>query len=361
MDVRRLVEEARDSLGLLARIAEGQLCVEDADGEVLCTANGVRAGGGWVKVPLRIEAEKVATITTRCGHARLVGELAAAILFGVYRRWLVVEVYRETVTGSYEALAEQNRRLADFAANLEEEVRVRTRELDATHARLAREEKVAAIGRLSAGLAHELNTPLACVRSNLQRLLEWVPLDGESAEMVRESLDMTDRAAGIVRDLRGFSHVDDVGLVKVDMNEEIDRILARLQVPAGVVIEKNYGQLRPVEVDGGLITVALLHLLENARDAVDGSGRIGIETAMEDETVVVFITDDGPGIPPEMMRHIFDPFFTTQDVGKGTGLGVTVAQNIARGHGGELTLECPAVGGTTARLSIPCAAEEGTV
>ena len=360
-DVAVLIEGAKDSLGLLARVDEGEIRVEGTAGEIIWETGSVEGDGCRAEVPLRIEAETVATIGTHGSHARLVAELTVAILLAVYRKRLVVDVYRETSMNSYQELAERNRRLADMAAGIEEQVRVKTRELDEVHAQLARDEKVVAIGRLSAGLAHELNTPLACVRSNLQRLSEWLPLDGESEEMVRESLNMTDRAATIVRDLRGFSHVDDVGLVKVDLNEEIDRILGRLQVPDGLVIEKSYGQLRPVEVDGRLITVALLHLLENARDAVDGPGRIRIATVMEDESVVVLITDDGLGIPPEIMRHVFDPFFTTKEVGKGTGLGLTVAQNIARAHGGELTLGCPAFGGTIARLSIRCAAEEGTV
>ena len=359
VDLSSLLEETEDSLRLLARVAQGSICVEVHDGKGLWGVDeAAPTEAHTVEVPFRIEAEPVGTIKVRGALGRDVGELAAAILYGVYRRRLVVDVYRETMTDNYEELVERNQRLANLAASLEEQVRVRTRELDETHARLAREEKVAAIGRLSAGIAHELNTPLACVRSNLGRLLEWLPLDGESSEIVRESLEMADRAAGIVRDLRGFSHVDDVGLVEVDLNEEVDRILMRLEVPTGVLIEKNYGVLERVQVDGRRLTVALLHLFENARDAVATGGRIEITTAMEDGQAVVFVSDDGPGIPPEIMRHVFDPFFTTKEVGKGTGLGLTVAQNIARAHGGDLTLECREGRGTVARLAIPCVASE---
>ena len=227
------------------------------------------------------------------------------------------------------------------------------RELDEAHAQLAREEKVAAIGRLAAGVAHELNTPLACARSNLGALAEMIPAREETGEILRECIELTERAAGIVRDLRGFSHVDDLGRVEVDLNEEVDRVLERVEVPSGVRLEKDYGMLPPVPADGGHLTVALLHVLENARDAVasDG-GKIRVCTAVEDDLAVVVVSDSGPGIPPEVTRKLFDPFFTTKEIGKGVGRVLPVARDIARAHGGDLTVECPPDGGTLARLSV---------
>ena len=100
------------------------------------------------------------------------------------------------------------------------------------------------------------------------------------------------------------------------------------------------------------LNVALLHLLENARDAVSGGGTISVRTAVRDGHVMVRIRDTGPGISPEAMDRVFDPFFTTKEVGEGTGLGLTVARNIAREHGGDVVLECPPQGGTEAVLSI---------
>jgi len=359
-EVDLLVMEAEDALGLLARIAEVHLVVSDVDGTALCE-RGEPAEEYAVRtsLPLRIEAEPVATITVCGARARDTAELAAGILYAVYRRKLVVGVYRETLSDSYEELLERNRKLADLAASLEEKVRIRTRELDETHAKLAREEKIAAIGRLAAGVAHELNTPLACVRSNLSTLRDALPHGDEPAQIMQESLDMLDRAAGIVRDLRGFSHVDDYGKVYVNLNTELDAILGRLELPANVAVVRDYGKLPEVPVDGRQLTVALLHLVENARDAVAGGGQIRVATVLRGDRVAVCIADTGAGILPETMRHVFDPFFTTKDVGRGTGLGLTVARNIIRAHGGDLTLECPAVGGTAARIELPAAAADG--
>lgn len=348
-----LVAEARTALDLVAHVAEGAVWVVNDRGDVLYGSAEGQKERGEAAVPLRVDAEEVGKVAVCGKHAREVAELVTAVLDAVHKRKMVVDVYRETLSDSYEELLERNCRLAKLAESLEEQVRVRTRELDEAHAQLARDEKVAAIGRLAAGLAHELNTPLACICSNLGRLGDGLPPEGEAAAMVRESLEMAERAAGIVRDVRGFSHVDDMGCVEVDLNGEIDRIVARLDVPGGVEVEKEYGVLSRVPVDGRLLTLGLLHVLENARDAVAKGGKIVISTAMEDGQAVVYVEDDGPGVPPEIMQRVFDPFFTTKEVGQGTGLGLTVARNIARAHGGELTLECGPRGGTAARLTIP--------
>ena len=353
-DLVLLVEESRETLGLLARIAGGRVCVRDRSDEVVWESKGAaHTGACEASLDFRIEAEPVGTIHVCAEGAEDVAKLAGAVLDGAYRRKLVVTMYEETLSDSYNELVGRNRELAELAESLEERVAAQTQELDEAHALLAREEKVAAIGRLAAGVAHELNTPLACVRSNLGALAEMIPAREETDEVLRESIELTERAAGIVSDLRGFSHVDDLGRVEVDLNEEIDRVLERVEVPSGVRLEKDYGTLPPVPVAGGHLTVALLHVLENARDAVasDG-GKVRVCTALEDDLAVVVVSDSGPGIPPEVMRKLFDPFFTTKEIGKGVGLGLTVARDIARAHGGDLTVECPPDGGTLARLSL---------
>jgi len=340
----------------VAVIAGGHVSVRDESGRVVRDF-GVRADptASQAVVPLRIEAEPVGTIQVRARRADAVADLAAAILHGVYRRKLLVGVYQETLSGSYEELLERNRELSELAASLEGQVRARTRELAETQARLAREEKASAIGRLAAGVAHELNTPLACVRSNLTTLLDMFAPEGERAQIMHECIEMTDRAAGIVRDLRGFAHVDALGEVEIDVNEEIERVLARTEIAGPLKIERDYGALPPVRVNGRHLSLALLHLLENACEAAGEGGRVRITTDVEDGFAVLSIGDDGPGIPSEIVGRVFDPFFTTKEVGRGAGLGLTVARDIARAHGGDVALTCPSAGGTVARLSIPVA------
>jgi len=360
-DLVSLVTDSEDTLSLLASVAGGRVAVHDEDGETICEfGSGTAIPAAEISSTFRIEAEPVGTIRVSATHGEVVAQLAAAVLLGAYRRKLVVDVYQETLSDSYEELLERNRQLSELAASLEERVRVQTRKLDEAHARLAREEKVAAIGRLATGVAHELNTPLACVRSNLGVLLETETPGDETREILTECIEMTDRAADIVRDMRGFSHVDDLGRVQVTLNEEIERITGRLDLPAGVTIEKDYGMLPPVFADGRHLTVALLHVLENARDAVaHDHGRIRVSTKLENNQAVILVSDNGPGMPPEIARKAFDPFFTTKDVGVGTGLGLTVARDIMRAHGGDLVLDCPPTGGTVARMSMPAGKPEG--
>ena len=352
--LERLVTDSGGMLTLLARIIRGRLSVWDQTGSMV-QAFGEEDGFAEVgtTLPIRIEAEPVGEIRVHASASDPVARLAVAILDQAYTRALVVDTYRETLSDSYEALLIRNRELEKLSASLEQQVRERTLALDRAHARLAQEEKVAAIGRLAAGVAHELNTPLACVRSNLNFLKEFLPGEGEALGILKESIAMTDRAAGIVRDLSGFSHVDDIGEAPLDLNQEVDHALERLAVPPGVKVEKEYAPLPKVGADGRRLTVAILHLLENARDAVAGGGSIHIVTAVRERHVELRIRDSGPGIPPETLGRVFDPFFTTKDVGHGTGLGLTVARDIARAHGGDLTLECPAEGGTVASILIP--------
>ena len=360
-DLESLVKESEEALALLASVAGGRIRVHNESDEVICDfKEGAENSLPEVPFPFRIEAEPVGTIRVNAVRGEDVARLAAAVLLGAYRRKLVVDVYRETLSESYEELLQRNQQLSELAASLEERVQAQTRELDEAHARLAREEKVAAIGRLAAGVAHELNTPLSCVRSNLSVLREIGPSSEEVGEILCECIEMTDRAAGIVRDMRGFSHVDDMGTTEIQLNDEIDRILARLDLPVGLTVERDYGSLPPVCADGRHLTVALLHVLENARDAVaQEHGRIRVLTRLEADHAVVLVSDNGPGIPPEIAGKVFDPFFTTKDVGAGTGLGLTVARDIMRAHGGDLVLECPPGGGTVAHMSIRVSGTEG--
>jgi len=354
-DLRSLVKESQTTLSLVARVAGGKVCVRDASDEIIWesyTENGKETPVALLH--FRIEAEPVGTVSARCVGADDVTQLVAAILDSAYKRKLLVRMYQEALSDSYEGLLARNRELTELATSLEERVREQTRELDEAHVHLAREEKVAAIGRLAAGVAHELNTPLACLACNLEALTQMPPNDEETDVILSECVEMVDRASRIVRDLQGFSHVDDLGRVEVDLNEEINLILGRLEVPSTVQIETDYGELLPVLADGQRLTVALLHVLENARDAVaEDGGKIRVVTEVDDNLALVLIHDSGPGIPPDIMGRLFDPFFTTKDVGQGAGLGLTVARDIMRAHGGNLTLECPPSGGTIARFSLP--------
>jgi len=232
------------------------------------------------------------------------------------------------------------------------------RELKLLRGRLITSGRLAAVGQLAAGIAHEINNPIAFVRTNLavlrdhwsavEKALEQRDLDDsmaeilhEGEEIIDESIDGVDRAARIVRDVREFSQAGAPERELVELAPLLDRV-ARVAAPElgpGIQIERNYAQIPEVPASPQQLKQVFLNLLLNAVHAVDGQGTICISTSHEGDEVIVRIADDGCGIPPEMADRIFDPFFTTKPVGKGTGLGLSISHEIIRTHGGEIDVE----------------------
>ncbi len=152
----------------------------------------------------------------------------------------------------------------------------------------------------------------------------------EGEELIDDSLEGVDRAAGIVRDVREFSHAGTEVLEMADLNELLDQTLrvARLQIPKGAQIDKRLGDLPLVPCQPQRIKQALMNLILNAAQAIEGDGNISLITQHIDGEVVIRIEDDGCGIPDEFIDRIFDPFFTTKPVGVGTGLGLAITFGI---------------------------------
>ena len=278
--------------------------------------------------------------------------------------------------------------IEDLSRGLEDKVRVRTeqlrtanddlqsayRELQSTQMQLIQREKLASVGQLVAGVAHELNNPIGFVYSNVSTLEDFVrrlrgmldvyrqePLpDGQRARLQAEwdtrkidyalkYLDsMTqgikegaERARKIVRDLRVFARSDDDVWQPVDLHGEIDSSLTLLNhlLRDRVAVERTLGDLPPVECVRSQIDQVFLNLLANAAQAIQGPGTISIDTRVEDGMAVVEIADTGPGIAPDVIGRIFDPFYTTKPVGDGTGLGLSISYEILKKHGGDIRAE----------------------
>ena len=246
------------------------------------------------------------------------------------------------------------------------------RELTSLRSRLITSGRLAAVGQLAAGIAHEINNPIAFVRANLGQLrAHWGTLEkgltqrvepealadvlGEGEEIIDESLDGIDRAAGIVRDVREFSHAGRREAEPADLNELMDRVIrvAAPELGAGVAIERDYGELPLVPCSPQQLKQVFLNLIINAIHAVDGSGRVRITTRAAADEVRLWIDDEGCGIPEDVAERIFDPFFTTKQVGQGTGLGLSISHEIIRGHGGEIAVEPKTGPGATFVLRLP--------
>jgi signal transduction histidine kinase len=283
---------------------------------------------------------------------------------------------------SYEALVTLN-------SQLEERVHLRTVELEAanhdlahayselktTETQLVHTEKMASLGRLVAGVAHEINNPVSFIASNvtpLRRRLSQAAAraPGGAQKALREAEEITDvmargaeRTAAIVKDLRTFSRLGEATRKPADLHEGIETSL-RLLNPRWrdrITVHRDFGELPLVECDPGALNQVFMNILANACDALAGKGNVWITTRASAADVSVVIRDDGPGIPPEVLPRIFDPFFTTKDVGQGTGLGLAISHGVVVAHGGSIVAESKSGAGTTFRIVLPLvsAAEAG--
>lgn len=297
--------------------------------------------------------------------------------------------------------------LQDLAKDLEQRVKQRTAQLSEAltvlkkaQTQLVQTEKMSSLGQMVAGVAHEINNPVNFIHGNLEHACNYVQdvlallvayqlafpkatpeilelADEIDVTFVQEDLPKllksmrvgTDRIREIVLSLRTFSRLDEAEVKSVDIHAGLDstlmilsnRLKATDQRPA-IQIQKHYGELSPVECYAGQMNQVFMNLLTNAIDAIDEDKRgdreppqIAITTTLADlDTVQIVITDNGPGIAPEVQRNLFDAFFTTKDVGKGTGLGLSIAQQIVvERHGGRLTCRSELNHSTSFLIEIP--------
>jgi signal transduction histidine kinase len=286
-----------------------------------------------------------------------------------------------------------------YKQDLEEqntELARRKAELERLQAQIVHNEKMASLGQLAAGVAHELNNPAGFIHGNmgilsdyatgLERLLslyDALPLPAELSRQVRalkeeidyeESLadlrsiiedcrDGAERICDVVQNLRTFSRLDEAEYKKVDLHEGLEstvRLLSRYYTSGTITLKRDYGQLPPVDCFAGQLNQVWMNLLVNAAQAVGQSGVVTITTRLVYETVMVTISDTGCGIAPEYLDKIFDPFFTTKPVGDGTGLGLSITHSLIERHGGFIKVESRLGQGTTFRVTIPVDAKPRT-
>lgn len=231
--------------------------------------------------------------------------------------------------------------------------------------RVALAERMASMGTLAAGLAHEINNPLTVVAGNLELLLAEL-VDSpegrrwpEGLEMLREASEGTARIARLVRDLRGMSRPGDEAVGPVDVNRVVQcaASLARNEIRARASLSVDYGAVPAVRGNEAKLVQVVTNLLVNAAHAItEGRAdrhRITVSTSVApDQRVVISVTDDGCGIPDDVIPRIFDPFFTTKDVGQGTGLGLAIAHDIVSQHGGEMEVVSRVGLGSTFRVIL---------
>jgi signal transduction histidine kinase len=243
------------------------------------------------------------------------------------------------------------------------------REVIALRSRLVTSGRLAAIGQLAAGIAHEINNPMTYVRANLALLRDhWhalakdpvepaarAVLADEGDELLQESLEGIERTCAIVRDIKGFAHAGHAARGPVELPRLLESVLrvAAPQLHSGIVVELDFQPVSPALGSEQELKQVFLNLVVNAAQAMGTRGRLCLRTKAAGGEVRADVEDDGCGIPPEVMERIFDPFFTTKGVGEGTGLGLFISYRVVRSHGGRIDVESTPGRGTCVSVALP--------
>lgn len=387
------IEELLDQ-GMMQRVGPalsvllgGDAAIVDEDGHVLWGIAAVEAR----REPLVLELEPVAYLASQSVDQKALAgarALLELLLRTQVRYKMASNLHLEAVAEDFESLRLEHARLQESEARykalsgeLEARVRAQVLQLEERQQMLYSAEKLASVGQLAAGVAHEVNNPLGFVRSNLAtfqhylgqfgdlkaRLGEgevaWQALDldfilEDGGDLLAESLKGIDRIAKIVSELKSFSNVDRASEEFLDLNDCLRQAASVIegQLPPGVSLRLELLPLPGLVCLPGHINQMLLGLLRNAGQAISEAGRpgeIGVSSAADEQGITIQIRDNGIGMTAEQLARAFEPFYTTRPVGAGAGLGLTTARNIVLAHSGRIDLVSYRDVGTTVTLFFP--------
>ena len=305
--------------------------------------------------------------------------------------------YQEAISDPIYRIGEQFNNMMAILESKSKELEKAYEELKASQSQLLQHEKMASIGQLAAGVAHEINNPVGFVTSNLGTLNKYVKRLGEysktiadqidgpdnkvteenltalrkklkidfvledSIDLITESLEGVDRVKKIVLNLKNFSRVDQSQFIEADINQCLEDTLNIVwnELKYKTTLRKEYDELPLTKCYPQQLNQVFMNLLVNAAQAIEKQGIITIRTWSADNNIYVSITDTGYGIPKENLNRLFEPFFTTKEVGKGTGLGLSIAYDIiTKKHNGDITVESEISKGTTFTVKIPVIEEK---
>jgi two-component system NtrC family sensor kinase len=260
-------------------------------------------------------------------------------------------------------LREANEKLMDWTRTLEKRVEERTSELQEMQAHLVQSEKLASLGKLAAGIAHEINNPLGGILIYSHLILEDTPKDIPAYENLKKIVKETTRCKNIVKSLLEFARPKEPEMVLSDITEVIERALEIVERQAlfqNIAIRKDYAPLPKVVADASQLQQVFMNIILNAAEAMDGCGMLTIRTAIHEAAGILSVefTDTGHGIKPEDMKRLFEPFFSTKEVGQGTGLGLAISYSIIHKHGGNIQVRSEPGKGSTFAIQLPLKQEK---
>ncbi len=325
-------------------------------------------------------------------QAREGGHWSGHLSFGQASMLLVHLYFAPDGGGHYLVLMQDLQRISAYEQELlrrHAELNVR---LTAAQEKLLQAEKLASIGQLAAGVAHEINNPIGYVHSNLGSLQEYLHslfalidayeralrspdpramlpeidqtrerldidfITRDLPQLMTESREGIERVTRIVKDLKDFSRSErDESWKLADIHTGLESTLNIIwnELKYNTTLEKHYGELPPVECLPSELNQVFMNILINAGQAIGERGTVRVSTAHKGDEVTIEIADSGPGIPPEVVQRIFDPFFTTKPVGKGTGLGLSISYGIVAKHHGRIDVDSAPGQGSCFRIVLP--------
>jgi len=239
-------------------------------------------------------------------------------------------------------------------------------ELEKTRLQLLQSEKMASLGKLSAGVAHQLNNPLSGITLYSQLIMEDYDLSEEARADFKRVIANVNRCSEIVKQLLQFTRKTNQQIERSDVNHMIQKTISMLEKQILFQNIEIANQLSPdlpqIMVDTQQIIHVFMNIIINAADAMDGKGTLTLESWYQnkDDSIILQISDTGPGIEPGIINNIFDPFFTTKPEGKGTGLGLSMAYGIVENHSGKITVKSEVNKGTTFIIQLPVTSQKDT-
>ena len=358
---------------------------------VICTAY---SDYSWEDMLARLEQTDRLLILKKPFDNVEVGQLASSLT----AKWGLARKANHKMHELERTVEARTRELRLQKSDLEETLST----LQRTQSQLLQADKLASIGQLAAGVAHEINNPMGYISSNLNSLGRYIEdiksvlvafdgllVEGEKSgelaaactevrricqerdldyllsdigSLIEESVEGAGRVRQIVADLRDFSHVNNPEATEEDVNDLLDKTInvAWNELKYKTEVVRDYGDIPAIRCYGGKLAQVFLNLLVNAAQAIKERGTITVRTRREDENIRIEVADTGCGMPQENLRRIFDPFFTTKEVGSGTGLGLHLAYTTIQAHGGRIDVESAPGEGTTFRIELPVAGPPST-